>query len=285
MGAVILRQQRKAVALEGRLQYTQALANARETSQSIVENAPLGVLGVSREGTVVLANSFLTERLGPIRLGVPLREAFAKPSADGLAELKALLEVELGSGAAAGELHSVTTDAHRFHVRIVPVKNHELGVRTFALVADQSELRSLEHQLVRAEKLISVGVLSAGIAHEIGSPLLVIRGRAEQVLRSLDGGPRSDDLRMIIKHIDHIASTIRQVLDFSRRQPIERRADRARHRPGAGARAPAVEAGRPASAARAGAGGRSPPGRRRSRSATTGAGEPSSQCLRRVQGG
>jgi two-component system, NtrC family, sensor histidine kinase HydH len=69
-----------------------------------------------------------------------------------------------------------------------------------------------------------VGVLSAGIAHEIGSPLVVIRGRAEQVLRSLDGGPRSDDLRMIIKHIDHIASTIRQVLDFSRRQAIERRA-------------------------------------------------------------
>jgi two-component system, NtrC family, sensor histidine kinase HydH len=223
LGAVILRQQRKAVALEGRLQYTQALANARETSQSIVENAPLGVLGVSRQGQVVLANSFLTERLGPIRLGVPLREAFAKSSADGLGELKTLLAAELGSGAAAGDLHSVTTDAHRFHVRIVPVKNHELGVRTFALVEDQSELRSLEHQLVRAEKLISVGVLSAGIAHEIGSPLVVIRGRAEQVLRSLDGGPRADDLRMIIKHIDHIASTIRQVLDFSRRQPIERR--------------------------------------------------------------
>ncbi len=226
VGAVILRQQRKAVALEGRLQYTQALANARETSQSIVENAPLGVLGVSREGRVVLANSFLTERLGPIRLGAPLQEAFAEPTADGLGELRALLQAELGAGAGAGagELHSVTTGAHQFHVRIVPVHNHELGVRTFALVEDQSELRSLEYQLVRAEKLISVGVLSAGIAHEIGSPLVVIRGRAEQVLRSLEGGPRSDDLRMIIKHIDQIASTIRQVLDFSRRRPIERRA-------------------------------------------------------------
>ena len=57
-------------------------------------------------------------------------------------------------------------------------------MRTFALVEDQSELRSLEDQLVRAEKLITVGVLSAGIAHEIGSPLAVIRGRAEQVLRA-----------------------------------------------------------------------------------------------------
>jgi signal transduction histidine kinase len=75
--------------------------------------------------------------------------------------------------------------------------------------------------LVRAEKLITVGVLSAGIAHEIGSPLAVIRGRAEQVLKHLAGaGPRGEDVRVIIKHIDNITSTIRQLLDFSRRQAV-----------------------------------------------------------------
>jgi signal transduction histidine kinase len=75
--------------------------------------------------------------------------------------------------------------------------------------------------LVRAEKLITVGVLSAGIAHEVGSPLAVIRGRAEQVLKHLGAaGPRADDVRVIIKHIDNISSTIRQLLDFSRRQAV-----------------------------------------------------------------
>ncbi len=56
-------------------------------------------------------------------------------------------------------------------------------------VHGRSELRDLEHQLVRAEKLITVGVLSAGIAHEVGSPLAVIRGRAQQVLRHSKRGP------------------------------------------------------------------------------------------------
>ena len=46
--------------------------------------------------------------------------------------------------------------------------------------------RDLENQLVRAEKLITVGVLSTEMAHEIGSPLAVIRGRAEQVLREVE---------------------------------------------------------------------------------------------------
>src|SRR4029079_1417576 len=49
----------------------------------------------------------------------------------------------------------------------------------------QAAARDLENQLVRAEKLITVGVLSTEMAHEIGSPLAVIRGRAEQVLREV----------------------------------------------------------------------------------------------------
>jgi len=77
--------------------------------------------------------------------------------------------------------------------------------------------------LVRAEKLITVGVLSAGIAHEIGSPLAVIRGRAEGVLDHQRDATNAEDIRIIIKHIDNISSKIRQLLDFSRRQPISPR--------------------------------------------------------------
>jgi two-component system, NtrC family, sensor histidine kinase HydH len=222
IGVVMLRQQRKAVTLESRLDVAQALATARATSQSIVENAPLGVLGVSQDRRVVVANSFLTTRFGAIKIGAPLREAFSGVGARWLAELEPLLTPALApeGGAAAPALHAMATDAHQLIVRVVPVHDRALGVRAFALVEDQSELRSLENQLVRAEKLITVGVLSAGIAHEIGSPLAVIRGRAEQVLAHLAGGPRSDDVRVIIKHIDNITSTIRQLLDFSRRQAV-----------------------------------------------------------------
>jgi signal transduction histidine kinase len=84
--------------------------------------------------------------------------------------------------------------------------------------------RDLENQLVRAEKLITVGVLSTEMAHEIGSPLAVIRGRAEQVLREVSSGPRAEDLTVIIKHVDNISSTVRQILDFARRPATERRA-------------------------------------------------------------
>lgn len=82
--------------------------------------------------------------------------------------------------------------------------------------------RNLETQLVRAEKLVTVGVLSAELAHEIGSPLAVIRGRAEQLAAAVSTPERAEDARIIIKHIDHVASTIRQLLDFSRRPMNEK---------------------------------------------------------------
>jgi two-component system, NtrC family, sensor histidine kinase HydH len=227
VGLVFLRQQRRAAALEASLRYAQGLASARETSESLVENAPLGVLGISQDGRVVLANRFLVDRLGPIQVGAALTEAFSGDGAAWIHDIAPLLSEGAPPGTSGSQyrdLRSASTAAPQLEVRIVPARNPALGVRTFVLVEDRSQIRSLENQLVRAEKLITVGVLSAGIAHEIGSPLAVIRGRAEQVRRRDPEAASAEDLGIMIRHIDQISSTIRQLLDFSRGQPIERRA-------------------------------------------------------------
>jgi signal transduction histidine kinase len=87
-----------------------------------------------------------------------------------------------------------------------------------ARVEAAEEVARLQRQLVRAEKLVTVGVLSAGIAHDIGTPLAVVRGRAEHMLERRMSGRDAEDLRSVVGEIDRISSTIRQVLDFSRDQ-------------------------------------------------------------------
>jgi signal transduction histidine kinase len=87
----------------------------------------------------------------------------------------------------------------------------------------QARAHDLENQLVRADRLITVGVMATEIAHEVGTPLAVVRGRAEQVIREVGDGAGADDLRVIVKHVDHISSTIRQLLDLSRRSPFDKR--------------------------------------------------------------
>ncbi len=82
-------------------------------------------------------------------------------------------------------------------------------------------LRSLERQLISAEKLATTGVLAAGIAHEVGTPLGIIRARAELLLDDIDREESRQALEAIVQQIDRISSIIRQVLDFSRVQPVE----------------------------------------------------------------
>jgi signal transduction histidine kinase len=63
-------------------------------------------------------------------------------------------------------------------------------------------------------------VLAAGIAHEIGTPLGVVRGRAEYVLGKLgQAHPQGPGVAVIIEQIDRVSRTLRQLLDFSRLQP------------------------------------------------------------------
>jgi signal transduction histidine kinase len=83
------------------------------------------------------------------------------------------------------------------------------------------KLQSMERQLIRAEKLATTGVLAAGIAHEVGTPLGIIRARAELLMDQVARPEGQRSLDAIVQQIDRISSTIRQVLDFSRAQPVE----------------------------------------------------------------
>ena len=95
------------------------------------------------------------------------------------------------------------------------------------LVDEQQEKLKLEQELRHSERLASVGRLAAGLAHEIGTPLAIIGGRSEYLLRrSRSPEELKDNLGVIRSQSDRIAAIVRQLLEFSRRrepvfQPVD----------------------------------------------------------------
>jgi signal transduction histidine kinase len=81
------------------------------------------------------------------------------------------------------------------------------------------EKLQLEKGLRHAEKLASIGQLSSGLAHEIGTPLNVISGRAEHLLSKIDeNDPARKALLTIVQQSEHISALIERLLAFSRKE-------------------------------------------------------------------
>jgi len=83
-------------------------------------------------------------------------------------------------------------------------------------------LQEAQFQVVQAEKLSSVGLVAAGIAHELNSPLMAIITFTHLVKSSVPpDSPAQEDLRMIEREANRCAVIIRQLLDYSRKQSLE----------------------------------------------------------------
>jgi len=119
-----------------------------------------------------------------------------------------------------GERLSLFGEEGQYNVHAVPLEPRFPEARVLLVIEDLSALRSLEDQLLRAEKLATVGMLAAGIAHEIGTPLGIVRGRAEFLAWKLGTEhPQAAGARVIVEQIDHVTRTLRQLLDFASVRP------------------------------------------------------------------
>ncbi|HUV58917.1 MAG TPA: ATP-binding protein [Desulfatiglandales bacterium] len=79
------------------------------------------------------------------------------------------------------------------------------------------ELQQAQEEIIRSEKLASVGRLASGVAHEIGNPIGIVLGYLGLLKGSdLNDEERQDFINRIEKEIGRINRTIRNLLDFSR---------------------------------------------------------------------
>ena len=86
-----------------------------------------------------------------------------------------------------------------------------------ALVAQSEERVRLEREVEQAQKLAAVGLLAAEVAHELGTPLNVISGRAEALSRSLPpDAPGRRHVELIQAQTERIARIVRDLLDHAR---------------------------------------------------------------------
>jgi two-component system sensor histidine kinase HydH len=114
-------------------------------------------------------------------------------------------------------------DALPLLLTVTPIRD-EAGSQSGAVVVlrDMSEIKRLEEQVRRTEKLAAVGRLAAGVAHEIRNPLSSIRGFAYLLGRGHGRAtPEREYADVMVREIDRINRVVTDLLNFSRPMSME----------------------------------------------------------------
>jgi two-component system, NtrC family, sensor kinase len=99
----------------------------------------------------------------------------------------------------------------------------EMNAMCDRLAAEQGAREQATEQLRHADRLTTVGKLASGLAHELGTPLNVVRGRAKLIVDGeVEGQDVVDSARIVVEQAERMTALIRQLLDFARPRELHK---------------------------------------------------------------
>src|SRR6202522_3072261 len=190
----------------------------KDFSENIVESLNIGVVTVDLQDRIESWNPQL-EGL----LGIPRTEALHRRLQDVLpADLVSEITSHAKSDHVAGiyKFHLATRANSRVVVNasiapLVGKNGSRLG--RLILLDDITQRVRLEEQIVQTEKLTSLGLLAAGVAHEVNTPLAVISNYIQMLAKQIPADdPRQPTIERIVKQTFRASEIVNNLLNFSR---------------------------------------------------------------------
>ncbi len=140
--------------------------------------------------------------LGVLFIGRPISRLAAKARRVGTGDLTGPLQ--LGQRDELGELAK------------------EINLMCERLSEERGAREQATDQLRHADRLTTVGKLASGLAHELGTPLNVVAGRAKLIATGeVEGAEAIDSARIVAEQADRMTALIRQLLDFARPRALQ----------------------------------------------------------------
>ena len=199
------------------------IAQLKDFSESILESTNVGLVAVDPADLIESWNSSMERLTGRARHDVLDRK------------LSDVFPAELISQLEARRLDTQQSFLYKFHLQHAAGRHVVTNIALTPLVSKQhqpigrllifddiTDRVQLEDQLMQAEKLSSIGLLAAGVAHEVNTPLAVISNYAQMLSKQLSADdPRASLIEKIVKQTFRASEIISGLLNFSRTGPAE----------------------------------------------------------------
>jgi PAS domain S-box-containing protein len=195
----------------------------KDFNENIVESINVGIMALDMEDRIESWNAQME-----VMYALPRWQALTQPVQKIFPQefVEEFYRVRQNSG--INNLYKFRLQTPAGETRTVNVAIAPLVTRTFQVIGrlvimdDITERVELEGQLSQADKLSSIGLLAAGVAHEVNTPLAVISSYTQMLSKQLQGDPqKSGLLEKITRQTFRASEIVSNLLNFSRTSGTE----------------------------------------------------------------
>lgn len=199
------------------------LAHLKQFSESIIESVNVGILVIDSSGRITTWNSALEEMLGITRgeaLGTDALAIFNEEMVETLRSVTSTTGWVVDDVRHLYKFRTLTRDGRTIviNLSLAPFEDtaHTLA-GTLIVVEDVTDRVKLEDQLQQSDKLSSIGLLAAGVAHEVNTPLAGISSYTQMLINQVaEEDPKRRVLLKVLAQTERASGIVNNLLNFSR---------------------------------------------------------------------
>ncbi|MCX8712265.1 MULTISPECIES: two-component system sensor histidine kinase AtoS [unclassified Gilliamella] len=194
----------------------ETLSKTKTINELILENSLDGVITIDINGAITMLNP-AAEKM----TGYQLKQVLGKPYSTLLddKEFKSPLLDTLYNGIDHNSVEvdfPVSGQVIKISSSTSHLKDHQGNIiGALVIFKDITEQKEIEKLIQQTERLVSLGELMAGVAHEIRNPLAAIRGFVQYLQNNISNSEKSEYITIILNEVDSINHVIQQLLDFA----------------------------------------------------------------------
>ena len=196
------------------------LKNIQAFTNLLILKLPVGIIATDENNLITTYNKAMSSMIG-IEPDAVLTEKPASVLPDSLAgffDVRDALEEVFEKEVVIGSDGKLTV--HVSSVPVVDADNHPQG--RVLLVHDLTELKKLEKHVNQHDRLVALGKMAAGVAHEVRNPLSSIKGFAtllgEKFSKDSDEHKAAD---LLVNEVERLNRSITELLNYSRPLPLQ----------------------------------------------------------------
>lgn len=203
--------------------YSKKIDNLNQYINTITNGFPSGIITIDKKGTITLINKKAQEILGfsenaakklTIKELFDYKHATVNPLLKTIRENKPLTRIET---------YIVENDGKKVPIGFstsLLMDESGIVIGVIGIMRELTEIKEMEERLRRQDRLVALGEMAAGMAHEIRNPLAGIKTGVEYLGRLLDENKRGS-VDLIIKEINRLNRIVSDMTLYANRPPIK----------------------------------------------------------------